>query len=772
MRATTNELTGVWPSPAHIDHGAATGWPARVRRLAGAAGIALGALLSACGGGGGDHETRQVPAITAQPADASVVEGSAARFSVTAVGASTLAYQWSSSSDGGASFAAIAGATSASYSTGATSQAQSGTRYRVVVANDVGSVTSSSVALTVTASIVAPSITVQPADVVVTAPNSASFYVTAAGTALSYAWQSSSDGTAFAAVPGAPDAPTLALGETTSSLSGSSYRVVVSNGVGTVTSVAAVLTVNATPTAPMFTTQPASQSIFAAMPVDFVIAASGLPTPTVSWTLNGAAIADGALGGPCAGATASGATTATLSLSTVPLSCSGAVIVAVASNGVAPNATSASATLTVNFVPVEPTITTQPVDTSVPAGSSATFTAAAFGVPTPRVQWQTSIDGLPFSNIVGATSGSYTTPPTVLTDNGRQFRAVFAGLASTVPSNPATLTITAPGPTLSLLAGDIGGASGSTDDTGVVARFNSPLGIAADAAGNIYVADYSNETVRKITPAGVTSTLAGTPGSRGSADGFGAAARFSGDAGTAVDGAGNVFVSDSDSHTIRKINPMGVVTTLAGTVGVTGHADGVGAAAQFNHPAGLAADAMGNVYVADQFNDTIRMITPAGVVSTIAGQPRSAGSNDGTGAMARFNQPTGIAVDGAGNLYVADFGNAIIRKIAPDGAVTTLAGSAGALGHADGSGPMASFNQPEGVAVDAAGNVFVTDTGNQTVRKVTAAGVVTTVVGVAGDARILLGNDPRLYYPISLTMLSGNRIAISTQNAIVVANLP
>jgi streptogramin lyase len=277
------------------------------------------------------------------------------------------------------------------------------------------------------------------------------------------------------------------------------------------------------------------------------------------------------------------------------------------------------------------------------------------------------------------------------------------------------------------------GSYGSADGTGSAARFFWPSGVAVDGSGNVYVADSSNSTVRKITPAGVVTTLAGTAGASGSADGTGSAARFYSPRGVAVDGSGNVYVADSQNHTIRTITPAGVVTTLAGTAGSSGSADGTGSAARFDYPEGVAVDGSGNVYVADYNNHTIRKITPAGVVTTLAGTAGARGSADGTGNAARFTFPKGVAVDGSGNVYVADGGNNAIRKITPAGVVTTLAGTAGSYGSADGTGSAARFWGPSGVAVDGSGNVYVADTSNNTIRKITPAGVVTTLAGTAGS---------------------------------------
>ena len=296
-----------------------------------------------------------------------------------------------------------------------------------------------------------------------------------------------------------------------------------------------------------------------------------------------------------------------------------------------------------------------------------------------------------------------------------------------------TIQKIAPTGVSSQLAGSAGSA-GYHDGAGIVALFNQPGGSALDGAGNVYVADTGNATIRKIAADGTTSTLAGSPGTRGNQDGAGTAASFASPAGVAVDGSGNIYVADAFNQTIRKITPAGVVTTLAGSPGVRGEADGSGCAASFNHPAGVAVDASGTVYVADAYNDTIRKITAAGVVSTLAGSAGISGSNDGTGANALFNQPLGVAVDGSGNVYVADTANATIRRITPAGAVTTVAGVAGIAGFADGAATSALFNQPRGLVVDASGNLFVADTGNAAIRKI-AAGRVTTI-GVAGSADV------------------------------------
>ncbi|MDB6135379.1 MAG: repeat containing protein [Verrucomicrobiales bacterium] len=295
-----------------------------------------------------------------------------------------------------------------------------------------------------------------------------------------------------------------------------------------------------------------------------------------------------------------------------------------------------------------------------------------------------------------------------------------------------TLRKITPGGVVTTLAGKAG-VSGSTDGTGAAARFSRPFNVAADGSGTLYVADIRNHTIRKVSPAGVVSTLAGLAEVAGSEDGTGAGARFNHPAGVAADGGGTVYVTDTDSHTIRKIMPSGTVTTLAGSPANLSIADGAGAAARFMYPFGAAVDGDGTVYVADGESHTIRKITPAGVVTTLAGSPDNSGSVDGTGSAARFALPVGVALDGAGTLYVADPLSSTIRKVTPGGVVTTLAGLAGSQGSADGTGAAARFNFPLGVAADRSGNVYVADSDNHTIRRVTAAGVVTTLAGLAGE---------------------------------------
>ncbi|HEX2831961.1 MAG TPA: NHL repeat-containing protein [Thermoanaerobaculia bacterium] len=275
---------------------------------------------------------------------------------------------------------------------------------------------------------------------------------------------------------------------------------------------------------------------------------------------------------------------------------------------------------------------------------------------------------------------------------------------------------------------------GHADGPGTEARFSLPRAVDADAAGNLYVTDTANHVIRRITPNGVVSTIAGLANRAGIADGPGNAARFRYPLGIAVDRARNViYIADSYNHTIRRMTPDGAVTTFAGLGGVMGTADGTGSVARFTYPLGVAVDADGNVFVADTSNHAIRKITPQGVVTTLAGSKRSSGATDGFGIQALFRSPYDVAVDPAsGNIYVSDTGNDKIRKVTPDGYVTTFAGSSIGAGDADGTGTDASFDAPWDIAVDDAGNVFVADSGNNKIRRITPAAVVTTFAGTGG----------------------------------------
>ena len=287
------------------------------------------------------------------------------------------------------------------------------------------------------------------------------------------------------------------------------------------------------------------------------------------------------------------------------------------------------------------------------------------------------------------------------------------------------------GPVVTTLAGS--GNPGFADGAGAEAGFGVPSGVVVDGIGNVYVGDHLNHRIRKITEGGVVSTVAGGgkggPKARAHAlqgETVGRKACFNKPVGLAVDKGGNIYVADKLNHSIRKVTPDGVVDTIAGS-GKPDFADGEGGAARFNLPHGVAVDESGNIYVADFGNNRIRKITASGNVTTLAGSGKPEFA-DGLGKEASFNGPNSVAIDGSGNVYVADRGNNRIRKISPNGTVATLAGS-GKPEFADGLGKEASFNQPSGIAVDGIGNVYVADSYNHRIRKIGPSGYVTTLVG-------------------------------------------
>jgi hypothetical protein len=328
--------------------------------------------------------------------------------------------------------------------------------------------------------------------------------------------------------------------------------------------------------------------------------------------------------------------------------------------------------------------------------------------------------------------------------------------------------------TFSTLAGGAG-LQGDVDGTGVSARFAKPSGVAVDGAGNVYVADTNNAVIRKIDSAGVVTTFAGLPrsqqpngGTLAPVDGTGSAALFVGPVALAIDGSGNLFVIDADY--VRKVTSAGVVTTIAGSLGaVLGTSDGPAADANFDDPLGIAVDASGNVYIADTKSAIIRKLSTAGEVTTLAGTYRAFGSADGTAGAANFSSPTGVAVDASGNVYVSDSGNFEVRKITSGGVVTTLAGKAGNFGSADGTGSAAQFFGINGITVDASGDIFVTGADN-TVRKITSAGVVTTLAGTTNVPGTSNGTGAAALFkgPTGIAVAAnGDMLVVDTLNSTV-----
>lgn len=421
---------------------------------------------------------------------------------------------------------------------------------------------------------------------------------------------------------------------------------------------------------PLINVQPTPVSVVVGGTTSFNVTAAGAPPLTYQWRSNSVSIA--------------AATNASFTLTNVQSSfaASYSVVVTNAYGSI----TSAPAVLTVS-------------------DNVLVFTLAGSG-------GQGSADG-------SGASASFRTPHGVAVDSAGNVYVADTG-------NNLIRKVTRSG-LVSTLAGG-GGAAGS---------FTEPGGVAVDLAGNAYVADAGNNQIRKVTPGGLVSTLAGS-GAYGSDDGPGYVAKFGIPYGVAVDSAGNVYVADTGNYKIRKVTPGGLVSTLAGS-GTSGSADGSGDVARFEISYGIAVDSSSNIYLADTRNNKIRKVTPGGLVSTLAGSG-TPGSADGPSDVARFSQPYDLAVDSSGNVYVVDTGNNKIRKVTPGGLVSTLAGG-GTQGSTDGPGASASFAYPYGVAVDSAGNLYVADTSNHKIRKILVNDVAPTVIGMAEGQTVVRGTN-------------------------------
>ncbi|MDP2138629.1 MAG: matrixin family metalloprotease [Candidatus Didemnitutus sp.] len=371
-----------------------------------------------------------------------------------------------------------------------------------------------------------------------------------------------------------------------------------------------------------------------------------------------------------------------------------------------------------------PTATLAPQ--TVTTGLNASISAQLVGNAT--YQWQISTDGgTTWTSLANGGLYSGANSPTLTISGatvGARYRYVVTTAGGSGTSNAALLTI-AP----------------------LVLPF--PAAIAVDSNFNLYVGDTASDAVQLVTATGVVNIFAGLAGQTGTTDATGSAARFNDPSGVTLATNGTLTVSDTANATIRRITAGGVVTTLAGSPSARGNTDGTGAAATFRSPTGIAQDTAGNLYVADAQNHTIRRITSTGAVSTYAGAAGVSGSADGNATTARFNNPTGIAVDSNGNVFVADTTNNTIRRISALGGVVTIAGVAGVSGSSDGVGSDALFNQPSGVAVDLTGDVYVADTGNSTIRRITSLGLVSTVAGLPGVAGLKDGSGNNAWFNVT-----------------------
>lgn len=370
-------------------------------------------------------------------------------------------------------------------------------------------------------------------------------------------------------------------------------------------------------------------------------------------------------------------------------------------------------------------------DVTIPPQSTASPTLSSISLENGSETTAVTINGNHFGNNIDSVQVFFNDiEATVQTVSDNEIRTVLHRKANTGVVKVVVNGKAATGPPLpydntgiqvSTLAGS---TSGFANGAGTFAKFNNPFGVAVDGQGNVYVADSGNHKIRKITPNGVVSTLAGS-GAQGFADNIvGISAKFYHPFAVAVDVQGNVYVADAGNHKIRKIAPNGSVTTLAGST--KGFADGMSGSAQFSFPSGVAVDVQGNVYVGDQWNHKIRKISPNGVVSTLAGSIK--GFKNGTSA--KFNQPVGVAVDVLGNVYVADQSNHRIRIVTPTGVVSTpvLHPAYGVSDNLRSTVKLKLFHYPQGIAIDASGSIYVVGLNNKA-QKITLNGAVHTLAG-------------------------------------------
>jgi len=407
----------------------------------------------------------------------------------------------------------------------------------------------------------------------------------------------------------------------------------------------------------------------------------------------------------------------------------GVTIHPVAKGGVAPNEYRDIQVIFGVAPPIGPAFTTTPASQSGFLGQSIALNAVASGNPPPTYQWQRKASGSSaWVNLVnssvygGATTTNLTVAIADMAQSGDSFQCIASNSSGTATSSPPAVLTVKPALVVATLAGQPG-VQGTGDGTGGGATFTYPYDVATDGAGNVYVAEFYDGTVRKVTPAGVVKTIA---------------TGFFGPEGVAVDAGTNIYVSDTHYHVIRRVSPTGTVTVLAGSLGNAGFADGTNTVARFSDPWGIVVDAMTNVYVSDADSNVIRKLSRIGstqnwAVTTIAGQPGTTGSADGTNNQAQFNAPASLAIDGAGNLYVADSKNNEIRKVThltgTNWVVTTVAGRSSASGNTDALGTNATFYSPSGITVDAAGTLYVADSYNDLIRAISPLGAVTTLAG-------------------------------------------
>jgi sugar lactone lactonase YvrE len=496
------------------------------------------------------------------------------------------------------------------------------------------------------------------------------------------------------------------------------------------------------PQPPAITSQPASQTVIAGQSATFNVTATSTAPLSYQWSFNGNAIAN--------------ATNATLTLTNVQWNQAGNYAVLVSNPYGSTN--SGLAALTVN---VSPAIVQQPINQTNLAGTTATFSVSATGTQPMNYQWQFNGANLPnttftpgiITTVAGhgtagysgdggpATNAAMNAPNSVVSDasgnlfivdcNNQRIRKVSAnGVITTVAGN---------------------GSAGYSGDGGPAtnASMNTPNGIAIDASGNLFISDGYNNRIRKVDQNGIITTVAGNGTAGYSGDGgLAINARLYNTVGLAVDASGNLFIADCYNYRIRKVSTNGIITTVAGN-GVQSYSGDGGAAinASLNNPYDVVVDDAGNLFIADLSNNRVRKVNTNGIISTVAGNGSSSYSGDGGAATsAGFNSPTGVALDASGNLFIADYWAYRVRKVNTSGIISTVAGN-GTAGYSGDGGVATNANlgKPWKAWVDSAGNMFIAEYGNNTIRKVTGSSSPTlTIANVsaanAGNYSVIISN--------------------------------
>lgn len=779
--------------------------------------------------------TSPLPVIAQQPANVGVAPGQPASFAVQAsiTPSATLSYQWSRRANPASAFAPIAGATASSYTLGAAQLSDDGAQFQVQVCSSTTScITSNTATLTVVQNPLAPTFTLQPLHISVVAGQTASFSVTATGSPLpGIDWESApgTDPTNFTRVgaarcgrtnppaSGTSTSSTCTVGPTTLSDHHRLYRAVATNAAAPagVPSTPAALLVTAAPTAPLITAHPVAQKTIVNGAATFRIVADGTAPLSYKWQVNGTD-----LSGPGPFTTGACTGTATFSVNNVTLSnlsagCNGATITVTVSNGLNPDATSNPATLTVTTPTLglsllagalggPGTIDGTRSDARVGFNPGSGIAVDANGTAYFTDPIANRVRKVTATGIVTTISGALRAPSGVVVDSAGNAYVAERG-------NNRILRFT-PAGTQSVFLGRTPSEQMSLTQL--------PTYLAIDASDNIYFVHFNgvNQVLRRVTPSlaitdlyvfgsdeyigaiaaaadgsavyaahghaivriagGVINVLAGSAIDEGNQDGAGNNARFKGISGIARAANGDLYVTDSNNQSVRRVTAAGEVTTVSGTpVYPANPVDGIGAAGRYGYPTAIGGAPNGDLLIGD--GSTMRRLTPGFALTTFVGQHLVTGTADGSGNLARFSQNLSVALDDAGNAYVTDYGitnSGRIRKVTPAGDVTTLTSSPGrwysfiARDSANGGfivatanavwrmttsgtttllagapslydyvdapvGADAHFGAIRGLAVDSAGNAYVAESVNQnaTIRRITPAGEVSTWAG-AKDA--------------------------------------